>query len=65
MMPEHSPVPLEACRAAKSDDQHQTVPTSRESARKRFGFVRFCTVPRARPELDVAKSGEISFRGGH
>ena len=28
MMPEHSPVPPEACRGARVDDQRRTVPTS-------------------------------------
>ena len=36
MMPEHSPVPLEACRAARSDDQHRTVPMSHRGARRPF-----------------------------
>jgi hypothetical protein len=31
-MPDHSPVPAEACRGPRVDDQRRTVPTSRRGA---------------------------------
>jgi hypothetical protein len=37
MMPEHSPVPPEACRGPRVDDQPRTVPMSREA--RVFGFL--------------------------
>ena len=39
MMPEHSPVPPEACRGPRVDDQRRTVPMSGKGARRPFGFV--------------------------
>jgi hypothetical protein len=38
MMPEHSPVPPEACRGPRVDDQRRTVPTSRRGASRAFAF---------------------------
>jgi hypothetical protein len=38
MMPEHSPVPPEACRGPRVDDQRRTVPTSRRGASSAFRF---------------------------
>ena len=46
MMPEHSPVPPEACRGARVDDQRRTVPTSRRGASRSFCFGRFCLYPK-------------------
>jgi hypothetical protein len=37
MMPEHSPVPPEACRGPRVDDQRRTVPTSRRGASRPLG----------------------------
>jgi hypothetical protein len=38
MMPEHSPVPPEACRGPRVVDQRRTVPTSRRGRQKSYGF---------------------------
>ena len=43
VMPEASPVPLLQRRSASEARWHEPVSTSRESARKAFGNVRFCT----------------------
>ena len=46
MMPEHSPVPPEACRGPRVDDQRRTVPMSRRGADRGFAFVPFCHYPK-------------------
>lgn len=51
MMPEHSPVPPEACRGLWVDDQRRTVPTSRRGASRAFAFGSFLRLP----EMEVAK----------
>ena len=43
MTPEHSPVPPEACRGPRVDDQRRTVPMLGRGARRPLCFGRFCT----------------------
>jgi hypothetical protein len=56
-MPEHIPVPLEACRAARVDDQRRTVPMSCRGARRPFAFGPFLSL-----KLTRNGSRPLSFR---
>ena len=64
MMPEHSPVPPEACRGARVDDQRRTVPTSRRGRQKSFRFGRFCTYPKWKSPRTSASGGPAGRRTG-